>query len=158
MASRVGQAETRDVPWPRPKNPSHTVPLRRAEIHQGHVRRRAWSMASEPVRASPATTISSCRPSISCTDFHGFDIVPSTAHTIEVTVTNLEIAEENVPCTRDLPQARFPSCTNFVAGQAYEVLVNSAVIETFTQGRQRDSARQRPDERNQEQGHQERKR
>ena len=73
----------------------------------------------------------------SCSDFNGFEIKRPTNNTFEVTLTNLEVARENVPCTDDLPSAEVTILlgtvgTNLVAGQDYEVVVNGEKTDTFT--------------------------
>jgi hypothetical protein len=73
----------------------------------------------------------------SCTDFNGFEIKRPTSNIFEVTLTNLEVAEDNVPCTDDLPSGEVPILlgtvgTNLVAGQDYEVVVNGEKTDTFT--------------------------
>ena len=71
----------------------------------------------------------------SCTDFNGFEIKRPTSNIFEVTLTNLEVAEDNVPCTADLPSGEVPILlgaggTNLVVGQDYEVVVNGEKTDT----------------------------
>ena len=70
----------------------------------------------------------------SCSAFNGYDIVRQFANTIEVGVTHLEVAENNVPCTRDLPvvETEIPLGANLVSGEEYTVTVNDQFSETFT--------------------------
>ncbi len=70
----------------------------------------------------------------SCSAFNGYDIVRQFANTIEVGVTHLEVAENNVPCTRDLPvvETEIPLGANLVSGEEYTVTVNNQFSETFT--------------------------
>ena len=69
-----------------------------------------------------------------CSAFNGYDIVRQFANTIEVGVTHLEVAENNVPCTRDLPvvETEIPLGANLVSGEEYTVTVNDQFSETFT--------------------------
>ena len=67
----------------------------------------------------------------SCSEFGGFKAARD-GDTIHVTVTNLEVAALNVPCTRDLPVVRteIPLGSDFEPGVTYEVIVND-VTTTF---------------------------
>ena len=69
----------------------------------------------------------------SCSTFNGFDVTRRFAETIEVTVTHLEVADKNVPCTRDLPvvSTEIPLGSDFESGKTYTVIVNDSVTEIF---------------------------
>ena len=69
-----------------------------------------------------------------CSRFNGYDIQRPEANTIEVSVTHLEVAEDNVPCTEDLPMVtnKLPLGINFKSGEEYTVEINGQVTETFT--------------------------
>ena len=66
--------------------------------------------------------------------FNGYDIVRQFANTIEVGVTHLEVADNNVPCTRDLPvvETEIPLGASLVSGEEYTVTVNDQFSKTFT--------------------------
>ena len=70
----------------------------------------------------------------SCSRHYGFDVARRFANTIEITVNNLEVTAENVPCTRDLPvvQTTVPLGSDFQSGETYKVIVNGEVTEEFT--------------------------
>ena len=73
----------------------------------------------------------------SCSDFNGFEISRPSSNVFAVALTNLEVAEKNVPCTDDLPSGEVPILlgtvgTNLIAGQDYEVVVNGDKTATFT--------------------------
>ena len=57
----------------------------------------------------------------------------SVSDTIVLTVTHLEVAEDNVPCTRDLPvvETAVSLGSNFQSGEEYTVVINGQVTETF---------------------------
>ncbi|MBM3945248.1 MAG: hypothetical protein FJ317_07170 [SAR202 cluster bacterium] len=69
----------------------------------------------------------------SCSDFNGYDVSRESGDTIQVTVTNLEAADPNAACTRDLPvgQVKVPLGRGFESGHTYQVVVNG-VSESFT--------------------------
>ena len=62
----------------------------------------------------------------SCSRFDGYQINRRFNERIEVTVTHLEVAEENVPCTDDLPaiSTEIPLGDGFESGHTYTVSVN----------------------------------
>ena len=73
----------------------------------------------------------------SCSDFNGFEISRPSSNVFAVALTNLEVAEKNVPCTDDLPSGEVTILlgtvgTNLVAGQDYEVVVNGEKTDTFS--------------------------
>jgi hypothetical protein len=69
----------------------------------------------------------------SCSQFNGYDVSRPFANTIQVRVTHLEVAETNVPCTRDLPvvETEIPLGIDFRSGDEYTVTINDQVTETF---------------------------
>ena len=69
----------------------------------------------------------------SCSRFNGYDVARPSANTIEVSVTHLEVAEDNVPCTRDLPvvETMVSLGSGFQSGEEYTVTINGQVSETF---------------------------
>ncbi|MAG35399.1 MAG: hypothetical protein CL878_04015 [Dehalococcoidia bacterium] len=69
----------------------------------------------------------------SCSRFDGFEVARRFANTIHVTVTHLEVAELNVPCTRDLPAVKtdIPLGKDFSSGETYTVIVNDSTTKTF---------------------------
>ena len=69
----------------------------------------------------------------SCSKFNGYDVTRPFANTIHVKVTHLEVAEKNVPCTRDLPAVvtDIPLGSDFTPGEEYEVVINEQATETF---------------------------
>ena len=88
---------------------------------------------SEPPRYS-LNVISRLPRGSSCSAFNGYDISRPLANAIHVRVTHLEVAGQNVPCTRDLPvvATEIPLGINFIADEQYSVIVNGKVTETFT--------------------------
>jgi len=62
----------------------------------------------------------------SCSRFDGYQINRRFNERMEVTVTHLEVAEENVPCTDDLPaiSTEIPLGDGFESGHTYTVSVN----------------------------------
>ncbi|MDA0264716.1 MAG: hypothetical protein O3A93_09890 [Chloroflexi bacterium] len=72
------------------------------------------------------TVVSRLPKGSSCSRFNGYEINQRFAERIEVTVTHREVAEDNVPCTRDLPVVvtEIPLGGDFEAGRTYTVLVN----------------------------------
>ena len=71
----------------------------------------------------------------SCSEFGGFEVVRD-GDTVSVAVTNLEVAEQNVECTADLPVVRteIPLGIDFEPGVTYAVHVNDFTT-SFTAGR-----------------------
>ena len=69
----------------------------------------------------------------SCSKFNGYDISRPFANTIHITVTHLEVAQTNVPCTRDRPvvETDISLGKDFKSGEEYTVRVNDHT-ETFT--------------------------
>lgn len=69
----------------------------------------------------------------SCSQHYGYDVARGFDITIAITVYNLEVAAENVPCTRDLPvvQTRIGLGTDFQSGETYRIVVNGTVMEEF---------------------------
>jgi hypothetical protein len=69
----------------------------------------------------------------SCSQFDGYEVARRFAGQVEVTVTHLEVAERNVPCTRDLPvvSTEIPLGSDFTAGEFYTVVVNGEVTGSF---------------------------
>jgi hypothetical protein len=76
----------------------------------------------------------------SCSEFGGYE-VERNGNEIEVTITNLEVADQNVPCTRDLPidQTRIDLGSDFEDGATYTVSVNGDRKLTFTAGEMQQS-------------------
>ena len=68
-----------------------------------------------------------------CSSFFGYEVNPGSANSIEVTVNHLEVAQENAPCTKDLPavSTEIPLGTDFISGQTYTVTVNGDTETTF---------------------------
>ena len=68
-----------------------------------------------------------------CSAFNGYDIARRFPQMIEVTVTHVEVAEDLVPCTLDLPVAstEIPLGSEFTPGDTYLVVVNGDATETF---------------------------
>ncbi|MQG75734.1 MAG: hypothetical protein FI703_00215 [SAR202 cluster bacterium] len=69
----------------------------------------------------------------SCSQHYGYDVAHGFDTTIAITVYNLEVADENAPCTRDLPvvQTTVALGTDFQSGETYTVIVNGQVTEEF---------------------------
>ena len=69
----------------------------------------------------------------SCSQHYGYDVTRRLSNSIEVTVTNLEVTADNVPCTLDLPLVRttIPLGSDFQSGETYTVIVNNDVTEEF---------------------------
>ena len=69
----------------------------------------------------------------SCSRHYGFDIARDFSTTIRITVNNLEVAADNVPCTRDLPIVKTTIAlgTDFQSGETYTIVVNGDVTEEF---------------------------
>ena len=69
----------------------------------------------------------------SCSQHYGYNVARGFDTTIAITVYNLEVAAENVPCTRDLPvvQTRIGLGTDFQSGETYRIVVNGTVMEEF---------------------------
>jgi|GEM_PF-2882369 len=69
----------------------------------------------------------------SCSQHYGYDIARDFTTTIAITVNNLEVAADNVPCTRDLPivQTTIALGTDFQSGETYKIVVNGQVTEEF---------------------------
>ncbi len=69
----------------------------------------------------------------SCSQHYGFDVARKFANNIEITVSNLEVAADNVPCTRDLPvvQTTVPLGSDFQLDETYTVTVNGDVTKEF---------------------------
>ncbi len=72
------------------------------------------------------TVVSRLPKGSSCSRFKGYEINRKLAERIKVTVTHMEVAEDNVPCTRDLPVVvtEIPLGANFESGRTYTVSVN----------------------------------
>ena len=68
-----------------------------------------------------------------CSQFNGYDISRPFGNTVHVIVTHLEVAETNVPCTRDRPvvETEISLGKDFTSGEEYAVKVNDQT-ETFT--------------------------
>ncbi len=72
----------------------------------------------------------------SCSDFNGFEIKRPSSNIFEISLTNLEVAEENFPCTDDLPSDEVTILlgtvgTNLVGQQDHEIVVNGEKTATF---------------------------
>jgi len=69
----------------------------------------------------------------SCSQHYGYDIARDFTTTIAITVNNLEVAADNVPCTRDLPivQTTIALGTDFQSGETHKIVVNGQVTEEF---------------------------
>ena len=76
------------------------------------------------------TVISRLPLGSSCSRFNGYEINRRFAERIEVTVTHMEVAADNVPCTSDLPAVltEIPLGADFVAGMTYTVSVNGEEV------------------------------
>ncbi|MCH7736346.1 MAG: hypothetical protein IH872_02985 [Chloroflexi bacterium] len=72
------------------------------------------------------TIVSRLPKGSSCSRFNGYEINRRFIDRIEVTVTHLEVAADNVPCTDDLPAVftEIPLGEGFESGQTYIVSVN----------------------------------
>lgn len=79
------------------------------------------------------TVVSRLPMGSSCSRFNGYEINRRFLDRIEIKVTHMEVAEDNVPCTRDLPVVvtEIPPGDNFEAGRTYTVFVNDEST-TFT--------------------------
>ena len=68
-----------------------------------------------------------------CSKFNGYDIDRRRGTEIRVTVTHLEVLDQNMPCTRDLPAVttQIPLGSDFTSGEEYTVVVNGET-KTFT--------------------------
>ena len=79
------------------------------------------------------TVVSRLPMGSSCSRFNGYEINRRFLDRIEVTVTHMEVAEDNVPCTRDLPVVvtEIPLGEDFETGRTYTVFVNDEST-TFT--------------------------
>ena len=80
------------------------------------------------------TVISRLPKGSSCSKFNGYKINRRFAERMDVTVTHIEVTEDNVPCTADLPVVvtEIPFGADFVEGQTYTVSVNGTET-TFPQ-------------------------
>lgn len=106
---------------------------------------RTWNVKQSPIRRAEIVileifppqyrlnVISSLPRGSSCSRFNGYGVARPSANTIEVLVTHLEVAEDNVPCTRDLPvvETAVSLGSNFDSGEEYIVTINGQVTETF---------------------------
>ena len=72
------------------------------------------------------TVVSRLPKGSSCSRFDGYEINRRFAERIEVTVTHMEVAADNVPCTKDLPAVvtEIPLGSDFAEGKTYTVSVN----------------------------------
>ena len=88
---------------------------------------------SRPPRYS-VNVVSRLPAGSSCSVFNGYDIARSFANTIQINVTHLEVLEENVPCTRDLPavETEIPLGADFISGEEYTGIVNNQLTRVFT--------------------------
>ena len=104
-----------------------------------------WVVKESPIRGSEIIILESFPPQYrinvisalprgsSCSRFNGYDIVRPSANLIELTVTHLEVPQDNVPCTRDLPvvETGVSLGSDFVSGEEYKVTINGQVTELF---------------------------
>tara|TARA_B100000745_G_scaffold96146_1_gene60862 strand:+ start:106 stop:381 length:276 start_codon:yes stop_codon:yes gene_type:complete len=74
----------------------------------------------------PLTVASRLSMGSSCSRFNGYEINRRFADRIEATVTHVEVAAENVPCTADLPVSvtDIRLGDDFEGGRNYSVFVN----------------------------------
>ena len=81
------------------------------------------------------TVVSRLPKGSSCSSFNGYHINRRFFNRVEVTVTHFEVAEDNVPCTRDLPVVvtEIQLGDNFESGRTYTVSVNGEET-AFTAG------------------------
>jgi len=107
---------------------------------------RTWTVKESPIRGAELIILESFPPQYrlkvisflprggSCSRFNGYDVARPSSNTINVSVTHLEVAEDNVPCTLDLPvvETVVSLGRNFQSGEEYTVIINGQVTETFT--------------------------
>ena len=76
------------------------------------------------------TVISRLPLGSSCSKFNGYEINRLFADWIQVTVTHMEVAEKNVPCTDDYPAVvtEIPLVGDFGGGRTFTVSVNGAEV------------------------------
>jgi len=79
------------------------------------------------------TVVSRLPMGSSCSRFNGYEIDRKFLDRIEIKMTHMEVTEDSVPCTRDLPVVvtEIPLGDNFEAGRTYTVFVNEEST-TFT--------------------------
>lgn len=106
---------------------------------------RDWVLKESPIQGAELIILESFPPQYrmkvtytlpkgsSCSRFNGYDVERPMANTIEVSVTHFEVAEDNVPCTRDLPvgETNVSLGINFESGEEYTVIINGQVTKTF---------------------------
>ena len=106
---------------------------------------RTWAVKRSPIRGSEIiileifppqyrlNVISSLPRGSSCSRFNGYDVARPSANLIVLTVTHLEVTEDNVPCTRDLPvvETVVSLGSGFNSGEEYTVEINGQVTEKF---------------------------
>ena len=70
----------------------------------------------------------------SCSRFNGYDVSRPFSDMIQVKITHLEVSEENVPCTRDLPvvETIIPLGIDFDSGREYTITIGDQETLTFT--------------------------
>ena len=107
---------------------------------------RTWAIKESPIRGAEVIILESFPPQYqikvisslprgsSCSRFNGYDVARPSANSILLTVTHLEVSQDNVPCTRDLPvvETVVSLGRNFQSGEEYTVIINGQVTETFT--------------------------
>ena len=69
----------------------------------------------------------------SCSQINGYDVSRPSEVLMRVNTTNLEVTEENVPCTKDLPvvETIIPLCVDFISCQGYTVAIGDEDFITF---------------------------
>lgn len=76
------------------------------------------------------TVISRLPKGSSCSKFNGYEVNRRFAERIEVSLTHMEVSEENVPCTEDYPAVvtEIPLGDDFESGRTYVVSVNGTEV------------------------------
>jgi len=104
-----------------------------------------WVVKESPIRGAEIIILESYPPQYrikvistlprgsSCSRFNGYDIARPSANLIDLTVTHLEVPQDNVPCTRDLPvvETGVSLGSDFESGEEYKVTINGQVTEVF---------------------------
>ena len=69
----------------------------------------------------------------SCSQFNGYDVSRPSEVLMRVNITHLEVTEENVPCTKNLPvvETIIPLGVDFISGQGYTVAIGDEDFITF---------------------------
>ena len=127
---------------------SYTV-LVNGEVTNGFTARgpedRTWVVKDSPIQAAELVILEIFPPQYrlniistlprgsSCSRFDGYDVSRASGNSIILAVTHLEVAEDNVPCTEDLPvvETMVSLGSGFQSGEEYTVVINGQFTKTF---------------------------